>query len=62
MLDQNGLVFKHTEVQLHMHAQLSVYVPLVFTIVANNGIMVANTLPPYKNDTDEKLSIKRIGA
>ena len=29
-------------VQLHMHAQLSVYVPLVFTIVANNG----NTLPP----------------
>ena len=45
MLDQNGLVFKHTEVQLHMHAQLSVYVPLVFTIVANNGIMVIPSLP-----------------
>ena len=45
MLDQNGLVSKHTEVQLHMHAQLSVYVPLVFTIVANNGIMVIPSLP-----------------
>ena len=28
-----------------MYAQLSVYVPLVFTIVGNNGIMVIPSLP-----------------
>ena len=39
------MAFKHTEVQLHMHAQLSIYVPLVFTIEANNGIMVIPSLP-----------------
>ena len=45
-----------------MHAQLSVYVPLVFTIVANNGIMVIPSLPHGSNIyTDEKLSIKELG-
>ena len=37
MLDQNGLVFKHTEVATHACSVVrAVYVP----IVANNGIMV----------------------
>ena len=41
-----------------------IYVTLVFTIIANNGIMVIPSLPPSwvnKNHTDEKLSIKELG-
>ena len=42
MLDQNGLV----EVATHACSViLSMYVTLVFTIVANNGIMVIPSLP-----------------
>ena len=45
MLDQNGLVFKHTEVATTCSVFFLIYVPLVFTIVANNGIMVIPSLP-----------------